>query len=126
MGKTVAEQVAAAKSRIENLSASQVEAEIAHGATVVDIREQNELDNTGIIPGAIHIPRGMLEWSADDTTTYHNPALTKDGRLIVHCAGGGRSALAVETLKEMGYSNVAHLESGINGWIAEGKPVDKR
>jgi rhodanese-related sulfurtransferase len=125
MPRTVAEQVAEAKKRIENLSTDQVEAEIASGATVIDIREQSELDATGMIPGAVHVPRGLLEWSADDSTSYHNPALRKDGRLILHCAGGGRSALAVETLKEMGYTNVAHLETGFNGWAADGKPVQK-
>lgn len=125
MARTVAQQVAEAKARIENLSVEQLEAEIANGATVVDIREQNELNATGFIPGSVHVPRGMLEWAADDSSSYYNPALKKDDRVVVHCAGGGRSALAVETLTSMGYTNVAHLEPGINGWIAAGKPIGK-
>ena len=125
MAKTVAELVADAKSRIENLTTDQVEAEMVNGAVIIDIREPNERAATGAIAGSVAVPRGMLEWAADSSGSYHNPALQTDSRLILHCAGGGRSALAVETLKEMGFTNVAHLDTGINGWIADGKPVEQ-
>lgn len=123
MSKSVAELVAAAKAEIENLSPRDVAAEKDNGALIVDIREVAERVATGAIPGSIHAPRGMLEYYADPTSAYHRDAFDPERRIILHCAGGGRSALATQTLQQMGYRNVAHLESGMNGWIAEGLPV---
>jgi rhodanese-related sulfurtransferase len=122
--KTASELVTAAKARIANLSPDAVEQEIAAGAVVVDLREAEELAATGRIPGSVHIPRGMLEFRADPTSTYHNAALDPGKRIILHCAAGGRSALAAVALQEMGYDNVAHLESGFGGWRDAGKPVE--
>jgi rhodanese-related sulfurtransferase len=123
MNKTAAELVAEAKANIENLSAGAVAAAQRDGALIVDIREVAERATTGVIPGSIHAPRGMLEFYADPTSAYHREELDPERRIILHCAGGGRSALATQTLQEMGYSNVAHLESGMTGWIDEGLPV---
>ena len=123
MSKTAAELVAAAKANIENLSAQDVAAEHDNGALIVDIREAAERATTGAIPGSIHVPRGMLEFYADPTSAYHRPEFDPERRIVLHCAGGGRSALATQTLQEMGYRNVAHLDTGFNGWVAEGLPV---
>jgi rhodanese-related sulfurtransferase len=125
MAKSVAEQVAAAKARIENLSPEQVDRELRQGATLIDLREPQELQTTGRIPGSVAAPRGMLEFYADPSSAYHRPEFDPSRRIILTCAGGGRSALAAVTLQEMGYDNVAHLESGVNGWIAEGRPVER-
>jgi rhodanese-related sulfurtransferase len=125
MAKTAAEQVAEAKARIENLNAEQVDQELRQGATLIDLREAEERSATGVIPGSVVAPRGMLEFYADPTSAYHRPAFDPARRIILTCAGGGRSALAAVTLQEMGYDNVAHLESGVNGWIAEGLPVER-
>jgi rhodanese-related sulfurtransferase len=125
MPKSVAEQVAAAKARIENLSPEQVDQELRQGATLIDLREPEELRATGTIPGSVAAPRGMLEFYADPASSYHRPEFDPSRRIILTCAGGGRSALAAVTLQEMGYDNVAHLESGVNGWIAEGRPVER-
>lgn len=125
MSKTAAELVAAAKANIENLSAQDVAAERESGALIVDIREAGERAATGAIPGSIHVPRGMLEFHADPTSEFHITELDPERRIILHCAGGGRSALATETLRDMGFTNVAHLESGMTGWIAEGLPVSQ-
>lgn len=125
MKKTAAELVQAAKAQIENLTPDQVQAEIANGdATLVDIRDANEL-GAGAIPGSIHASRGMLEFHADPNSPYHKPGLDPAGRIILHCASGGRSALAARTLQEMGYENVAHLDGGFKAWEAAGKPVDR-
>jgi rhodanese-related sulfurtransferase len=123
MNKTAAELVAEAKANIENLSAGAVAAAQRDGALIVDIREAAERATTGVIPGSIHAPRGMLEFYADPTSAYHREEFDPERRIILHCAGGGRSALATKALQEMGYGNVAHLESGMTGWIAEGLPV---
>jgi rhodanese-related sulfurtransferase len=125
MPKTAAEQVAEAKTRIENLNAEQVDQELRQGATLIDLREPEERRATGVIPGSLAAPRGMLEFYADPTSAYHRPEFDPAQRIILTCAGGGRSALAAVTLQEMGYDNVAHLESGVNGWIAQGLPVER-
>src|SRR3712207_1027541 len=98
MSKTAAELVAAAKANIENLSAQDVAAEHDNGALIVDIREAAERATTGAIPGSIHVPRGMLEFYADPTSAYHRPEFDPERRIVLHCAGGGRSALATQTL----------------------------
>lgn len=122
--KTAVQLVQAAKSNIENLSPDQVQTEIASGnVTLVDIRDAPEL-TTGTIPGAIHASRGMLEFYADPSSPYHKPEINPDNRVILHCASGGRSALAVQTLHQLGYNNVAHLDGGLKAWQAAGKPVD--
>lgn len=123
--KSAMDLVKEAKQNVENLSPEQVEQELSAGnATLIDIRESEELDQTGKIPGSVHAPRGMLEFYADDSLPYHKPEFDKNKRIILHCASGGRSALAASTLKQMGYANVAHLDGGIKGWKEAGKPVN--
>jgi rhodanese-related sulfurtransferase len=67
----------------------------------------------------------MLEFYADPTSAYHREQLSPEKRVILHCAAGGRSALAVRTLQEMGYTNVAHLEGGFSAWKQAGQPIDE-
>ena len=125
MGKTAAELVAAAKGRVENLSVEQVAAEVDGGdAVVIDLREPEELANSGKIPGAINVPRGMLEFRADPSSPYHQDPLDPSRRVILHCASGGRSALAAATLQDMGYENVAHLDGGFTAWKDAGRPTE--
>lgn len=123
--KSAQELVAAAKAGVENLDVEQVASELESGdPLVVDLREQAELDRTGTIPGAIHAPRGMLEFYADPSSPYHLEQLDPSRRTILHCASGGRSALAARTLSEMGYEDIAHLDGGIKAWTEAGKPVE--
>ena len=123
--KTAAELVADAKGRVENLTPEQVAAELRDGgALLVDIREPEERA-AGAIPGSVHAARGMLEFYADPTSSYHRPELQPDRRVILHCAAGGRSALAAATLESMGYTNVAHLDGGIRAWEQQGLPVER-
>lgn len=122
--RSAGELVADAKSRVENLTVDDVVTELEdENAVLVDIREPGELEKTGSIPGAVHAPRGMLEFYADPTTPYHMDVFDRDRRIILHCASGGRSALAADTLAEMGYSDVAHLDGGITAWIESGQPT---
>ena len=125
MKKTAAELVAEAKGQIENLDPDTVESELASGEVIlVDIRDAPELEANGRIPGSIHVPRGMLEFRADPSTPYHQEPLDPAKRVILHCASGGRSALAAATLKQMGYEQVAHLDGGFNAWKEAGKATE--
>lgn len=122
--KSATDLVKEAKQRVENLTPEQVNEELSKGnATLVDIRESEELKETGAIPGSVHAPRGMLEFYADETLPYHKPEFDKSKRIILHCASGGRSALAASTLKEMGYENIAHLDGGIKAWKEAKMPI---
>ena len=120
--KSASQMVADAKARVENLTPDMVSAE-AGTALLVDLREPEEIRNSGLIPGAIHAPRGMLEFYADPTSPYHRAEFNPERRTILYCASGGRSALAAETLKGLGYSNVAHLDGGLKAWQAAGMPI---
>jgi rhodanese-related sulfurtransferase len=121
--KTAAQLVQDARSGIENLTPDQVAAEVAAGkALLVDVRDAPERAN-GTIPGAVHASRGMLEFYADPSSPYHKAEFDPGKRVILHCASGGRSALAAQSLKSMGYANVAHLDGGFKAWQAAGKPV---
>jgi rhodanese-related sulfurtransferase len=123
--KTAAEMVADAKGQVENLTVDAVADEMASGDVVlVDLREPEELAATGRIPGSVHVPRGMLEFRADPTSAYHQDPLDPSRRVIVHCASGGRSALAAATLQSMGYTNVAHLDGGFTAWKEAGRPIE--
>lgn len=126
MSKSASELVQEAKQGIENLTPKQVKEELSNPyAVLIDIRESEELAQNGKIEGSIHAPRGMLEFYADSSLPYYKPEFDKSKRLILQCASGGRSALAVKSLKEMGFQNVAHLDGGLNAWVAEGLPVGR-
>ena len=123
--RTAAEMVAEAKQKVENLSVEETARELEAGeALLVDIREPGERVKQGAIPGAFEAPRGMLEFWADPSSPYHREQLSPERRIILHCAAGGRSALAAATLQEMGYERVAHLDGGFRAWQEAGKPVE--
>ncbi len=122
--KSATDLVKEAKQQIENLSPDQVNEELSKGnVTLIDIRESEELKQNGRIASSVHAPRGMLEFYADPSLPYHKPEFDKNKKIILHCASGGRSALAAATLKQMGYKKIAHLDGGIKAWKDSGKPV---
>jgi rhodanese-related sulfurtransferase len=124
MQVSVSQMVASAKDQIDNLNPEQMARQAADGALVVDIREASERAETGAIPGAVHVPRGLLEFKADASLPTHHPDLDPSRRIILYCASGGRSALAALTLEHLGYGDVAHLDGGIQGWIAAGRSTE--
>jgi rhodanese-related sulfurtransferase len=89
----------------------------------VDIRDVRELEREGIIPGAFHAPRGMLEFWACPDSPYHKPVFGEGKQLVLFCAAGWRSALATKTLQDMGLGKVAHIEGGFDAWKQAGGPV---
>ena len=114
--RNINDLVMAAKSRIEELSVEQLQAEIEAGdVMVVDIRDVRERWERGAIPGAKSMPRGMLEFWFDPESPYYRDGLVFDQRFVLYCAGGQRSALATDVLQQLGYTNVAHLIVGFNG-----------
>ena len=92
----------------------------------VDIRDVRELEREGVIPGALHAPRGMLEFWVDPESPYHREAFAQDKEYVLFCAAGWRSALATKTLMDMGMERVAHLGGGFTAWKEAGGPVEAR
>ena len=113
------------KRDIENLSVAELRAELDSGdVLIVDIREMQERVDLGTIPGAKHAPRGMLEFWADPQSPYYRDWFQEDRRIVLFCAGGGRSALAAKALGDMGFTNIAHLEPGFKGWRDAAEAVE--
>ena len=118
--KTAHDLVAAAKSRVQEISVADAEAAILEADVLVDVREADEYA-VGHIPGAVHISRGMLEFKFSA-----NPALqSRDLKVVLYCKTSGRAALAAVALHDMGYLNVRSIVGGFDGWTAVGKPVAK-
>ncbi len=123
--RKAADLVAQAKQNIANLIPADVANEMAsNGSLLVDLRESEERQQHGMIPGAIHAPRGMLEFYADPSSPYHRAEFDPNRRIVLRCASGGRSALAAQTLRSMGYQDVAHLDGGLNAWKEAGQPIE--
>ena len=84
-----------------------------NNCNLIDVREINELENSGKVQGANHIPRGMLEVYLDpNSPVFQNGQIDQDKEFVLFCAGGVRSALAVKSLKDMGYQKISHIEGG--------------
>jgi sulfur-carrier protein adenylyltransferase/sulfurtransferase len=116
--RTATDLISEAKARITEVSASEVQEMQDRGDAVVylDVREQNEW-NLGHLPRATFIPRGILESNIEQR-------VPRDSRVVVYCASGNRSALAADTLKQMGYANVSSMAGGIRAWVDLGGVVE--
>ena len=113
----VSELIAAARLLINQISVHETaELQRLEAAMLIDLRDVRELQQQGTVPGAFHAPRGMLEFWADPDSTYHKPVFRTDKKLVLFCASGLRSALAVRTLQEMGMDNVLDMEGGFTEW----------
>jgi phage shock protein E len=111
--------VAQAKKHITEISPQDAAAKLGSGdAVVVDVREKDEWDE-GHIPGAIHLSRGTIELDIEENVPDPN------AMIICHCGGGGRGALAAESLQKMGYKNVRNMSGGLKAWKSAGLPTAK-
>ena len=101
-------------SQIKTISADEAHEMFQNeNCNLIDIREINELENTGKVVGASHIPRGMLEVYLDpNSPVFQNGQLDQNKEFVLFCAGGVRSALAVKSLMNMGYKKISHIEGG--------------
>jgi rhodanese-related sulfurtransferase len=125
MTKTAKQLVEAANAVVPRISPAEAQEKIAGGnVLVVDVRDAPELEQTGKIAGAVHVPRGMLEFRADPESPYHDPNFAKDKTVIVYCASGGRSALSGQALKELGYGEVYNV-GAFSDWAESGGAVEK-
>ncbi|AZB63031.1 rhodanese-like domain-containing protein [Cereibacter sphaeroides] len=125
MSTTLKEMMAAANAAVERIDAERARKLMAEkGALLLDIRDAPEIEKTGRAEGSHHIPRGMLEFRADPDSPYHDPALRRDRPIVLHCASGGRAALAGKLLQEMGFSEVYNL-GGLKDWAEGGGAVEE-
>ncbi|WP_278620850.1 rhodanese-like domain-containing protein [Ectopseudomonas oleovorans] len=116
--KSAHDLVLAAKTRITEVDLSQAEAAIRDADLLIDVREADEY-SAAHIPGAINIPRGLLEFKLSN-----DPQLTERTlKLVLYCKNSGRSALAADALREMGYRNVLSLSGGIEAWQTAGREL---
>ena len=125
MATTVKEMLEAANAAVPRISAAQARDMMGKGdALVVDVRDAPELAQSGKVAGAVHVPRGMLEFRADPESPYHDKSFSRDKNVILYCASGGRSALAAKLLKDMGYEHVYNV-GAFKDWAESGGAVDK-
>lgn len=127
MHRSANDLVAAARARIREVAPADYAA--APAPVLIDVREPAEFE-TGHLPGAINIPRGMLEFQVDAHPAVANvtdPALAHRERpVVVYCRTGGRAALAAVALQSLGFSDVRSIAGGITGWTEAGLPVTMR
>lgn len=115
--------VAAANAVVPRVTGEQAQQMVADGAVLLDIRDSAELAENGKAVGALHIPRGSLEFKADPASPAYEPRLQLDSPVVLHCAAGGRAALAGKLLMDMGYTKVYNL-GGFKDWKAAGGAVE--
>ena len=122
MIKKIQNLVAEAMNEIKTIDVDQAYQMVKDkNCNLIDIRESNELENTGRVEGASHIPRGMLEVYLDpNSPIFQNGKIEQNKEFVLFCAGGVRSALAAKSLKDMGYQKVSHIDGGF-GSIASSK-----
>ena len=123
--KTAAEMVKAARARIDEIETADLIGMVDDpNVVIVDIRDIRERQRTGMIPGSVHAPRGMIEFWVDPDSPYFKEVFgQEDKKFVFHCASGWRSALTVATLQDMGF-DAAHLKEGFSTWADKGGPVD--
>lgn len=124
MKKGYQQLVEEALAEIQTLSVEQALTLLEDSSTqFIDVREVQELEREGIIPGAFHAPRGMIEFWVDPASPYFKPVFGESKKLLLFCNKGWRSALTVKTMQDMGFSNVTHIAGGFTAWKEAGGAV---
>jgi rhodanese-related sulfurtransferase len=127
IAKGSAALVAEATAQITTYSVAQVRERLDTDPhlQLVDIRDVRELEREGTAPGAVHAPRGMLEFWVDPASPYFKPVFGDEGKeFVLFCGAGWRSALATRALQDMGMTNVAHIAGGFTEWVKQGAPTE--
>jgi rhodanese-related sulfurtransferase len=116
--------LAEASAQIKTYSVDEARAKLDDpNVLFVDIRDVRELEREGIIPGAYHAPRGMIEFWVDPESPYYKPVFGEPKEFIFFCAAGWRSALTTRTVQDMGLTSVADIAGGFGAWKAAGAPT---
>jgi rhodanese-related sulfurtransferase len=122
--KTVQQMLADAHAVVPKITPEEAKGLLGKPDVVfLDVREPNEVATSGKVPGALTIPRGLVEFRADPESALHDAAFDRAKTIVVYCASGGRSALAGKTLKDMGYGDVRNL-GGFKDWVEAGGEVE--
>ena len=124
MATTLQSLLDAANAAVPRITGAEAQAKLAAGAVLLDIRDSAELAANGKAVGSLHIPRGSLEFKADPASASHDPAMRLDRPIVLHCAAGGRAAMAGKLLLDMGYTQVFNL-GGFTDWVEADGPVAK-
>ncbi|WP_376701219.1 rhodanese-like domain-containing protein [Bradyrhizobium australiense] len=123
--KTVQSMLAEADAEVPRITPDEAKGLLGRADVLfLDVREPAEVTASGKIPGAVAIPRGLVEFRADPASAMHDAVFDRTKTVIAYCASGGRSALVGKTLKDMGYGNVRNL-GGFKGWLDAGGDVEK-
>jgi rhodanese-related sulfurtransferase len=123
--KTVQSMLAEADAVVPRISPDEAKGLVGRPDVLfLDVREPAEVTTSGKVPGALAVPRGLIEFRADRSLPAHDAAFDRAKTVIAYCASGGRSALVGKTLKDMGYADVRNL-GGFKGWVDAGGPVEK-
>lgn len=121
--KTTKDYMSEADAVVPRMGAKDAVAAYGKGGLFIDVRDSAAIAQTGTIKGALRIPRGMIEFVADESSPLFNKDLRKDADIFIICAAGGQAALAGKTMKEMGYSSVANI-GGISDWKKADGPTE--
>jgi rhodanese-related sulfurtransferase len=125
--KTAKQLVDEAMALVRTVGLAEAQALHAVGNSIfVDLRDVRELEREGVIPGAVHAPRGLLEFWVDPESPYFHKAFAEGKPMVLFCAAGWRSALAAKSLQEMGFTDVCHVDGGFTAWKAAGAPVAEK
>lgn len=119
--------VAEAEEQIRTIDSSALKLQLQNldeSVVLIDLRDVRELKREGKIPGSLHIPRGMLEFWIDPDSPYYRTEFDKAQELVLYCNKGWRSALAAQSLHNMGIEKVAHLKGGMEQWQKDGGIVE--
>jgi rhodanese-related sulfurtransferase len=123
--KTVQSMLAEADAAVPRISPDEAKKLVGRADVLfLDVREPAEVSASGKVPGAIAIPRGLIEFRADPASAAYDKNFDPSKTVVAYCASGGRSALVGKTLKDMGFSNVRNL-GGFKGWVDAGGEVEK-
>ena len=122
--KTAKDFLDDANNTVPRISTEEAIALHGQSGVFVDVRDSADISKTGTIAGAVRIPRGFIEFAADESTAFHNKSLKKDTQVYLVCGAGGQAALAGKTLLEMGYESVTNV-GGFADWKGAGGPVEK-
>jgi len=122
--KTAKDYLDEANKSVTKLTTEEAVALHGKGGVFIDVRDSADISTTGTIAGAVRIPRGFIEFAADEATPFHNKSLKKSAELYLICGAGGQAALAGKTLTEMGYESVTNI-GGFADWKDAGGPVEK-